>query len=62
MMKHVARVVSVEGPVHESEIVIRIRSTDDPPAEAPYKSSGGKADINQTRSREISELMGQIRN
>ena len=26
MMKHVVRVVSVEGPVHESEIVARIRS------------------------------------
>lgn len=26
MMKHVVRVVSVEGPVHESEIVVRIRS------------------------------------
>ncbi len=26
MIKHVVRVVSVEGPVHESEIVVRIRS------------------------------------
>jgi very-short-patch-repair endonuclease len=26
MMKHVVRIVSVEGPVHESEIVVRIRS------------------------------------
>jgi hypothetical protein len=26
MMKHVVRVVSVEGPIHESEIVVRIRS------------------------------------
>jgi very-short-patch-repair endonuclease len=26
MMKHVVRVVSIEGPVHESEIVLRIRS------------------------------------
>jgi very-short-patch-repair endonuclease len=26
MMKHVIRVVSVEGPIHESEIVVRIRS------------------------------------
>src|SRR5712671_3727446 len=26
MMKHVVRVVSVEGPIHESEIVLRIRS------------------------------------
>lgn len=26
MMKHVVRVVSIEGPVHESEIVVRIRS------------------------------------
>ena len=26
MMKHVVRVVSIEGPIHESEIVLRIRS------------------------------------
>jgi very-short-patch-repair endonuclease len=26
MMKHVVRVVTVEGPIHESEIVVRIRS------------------------------------
>jgi hypothetical protein len=26
MMRHVVRVVSIEGPVHESEIVVRIRS------------------------------------
>jgi len=26
MMKHVVRVVAVEGPIHESEIVVRIRS------------------------------------
>jgi hypothetical protein len=26
MIKHVVRVVSIEGPVHESEIVVRIRS------------------------------------
>jgi very-short-patch-repair endonuclease len=26
MMKHVVRVVSIEGPIHESEIVVRIRS------------------------------------
>ena len=26
MIKHVVRVVSVEGPIHESEIVVRIRS------------------------------------
>ncbi len=26
MMRHVVRIVSVEGPVHESEIVLRIRS------------------------------------
>jgi very-short-patch-repair endonuclease len=26
MMKHVVRVVNVEGPIHESEIVVRIRS------------------------------------
>lgn len=26
MMKHVARVVTVEGPIHESEIVVRIRT------------------------------------
>ena len=26
MMKHVVRVVSVEGPIHELEIVVRIRS------------------------------------
>ena len=26
MMKHVVRVISIEGPIHESEIVLRIRS------------------------------------
>lgn len=26
MMKHVVRVVSIEGPVHETEIVLRVRS------------------------------------
>jgi hypothetical protein len=26
MMKHVVRIVSIEGPIHESEIVVRVRS------------------------------------